>query len=983
MNLAPTFSQLEQRAAELRALAQVVTQINCSLDSAQVRHASLEGLGAFVGGAFGCFLLLQDDAPNVRVENAESIPAPLLAQFQNIALPPETPGEERGARLPALVARVSELLHAHAISSFVVLPLTAHQRAIGVLLIGAPLGHTLSPLCVELLPSIGEQIGIALEHARVHTALVESEAWHRAFIENSPEGFWETDAEGKVRYVNPSACRLLGYTREEIAKMRYADFVVMGRAQIDELLAELERCGFLANRYMQVRVRDGSVRTINYTLRLVRDAQGRVLGRQAIFRDVTSEMETLETLRRRTHELSALNTIANILSHPLEITQALEQVCEQIASLTGMDAVGLYVLDETEQSLHLLAQRGLSAELVEQTRQLGLDDPAIATIVREGKAIALNDLSDFPVATSLSGPRAEGYRAGIGVPLQRHERLIGALYVGSKITRGYTQADVDLIQNIAHQISIALENAELYAQMRQRVFELEGLTQLSALCAATLDVDALSRAAATWTTRLLRAHTCTVRLLENNIVHLRAEARPSPGENPTPRFPLDAVTRRIVEERQPLVVYDINADTQLLPFHREHLQKLGLQSLLAVPLFARDHVIGILATAHAEPHAWTPHETDLAQTIANVVASALDNAQLYQNALTEQRKVQAIFDSGLSGLCATDAQGRIVMFNRAAERITGWTLDEVRGKSWQELFSDQAAGNPVESLMARALSHRETRYAFDGHKMRTKDGRVIPVAKAAAPLLDDKDNVIGAVGAFWDLSREQRAQIEYENFLAMIAHQLRSPLSSVLSALELFERRNLSAAQRAELWSIIKTEGQHLRRLADQFLEHETALKSTRAVHLEPFPIGALVRRLVRRFRTQYPNRLFHVRVATPAPRALADLSHVENVLRNLLENAIVYSPDNTPIHVRVTTPDKDWIVVSVQDEGLGIPVNEQAHLFRMFYRVPQTSTRRVYGHGLGLALAKEMVTAMGGKIWIESEEGQGATFYFSLRRAS
>ena len=975
-------SRIEQRLAELHALVRVIAQINRSLDPAQVRHASLEGLREFVGGEFGCFLLLQDDAPTLRVENAVGLAAPLLAQLQNLACPLSTTTETRAVDLSTIGQGISEILRAHGIQSFILLPLTARQRALGILLIGVHPGKVLSPLSIDLLLSIGEQIGMALEHARLHTALAESEAWHRAFIENSPDGFWETDAEGNVVYVNLSACRMLGYSRAELLKMRRADFLVVDPTELRARLVQLERDGFLTNQYAKVRVQSGETRTIQYTMRVVRDARGETQRRQAIFRDVTAEMAALDALRQRTHELNALNQIAGILNHPLELTESLGRVCEQIVSLTGMDAVGLYVLDDAKQHLNLIAQRGLSQQLQTQVRRLGVDDPAVAIIVQEGKALALNELSDFPVATSFAGPRAEGYHAGIGVPLRRREAWVGALYVGSKTPRRYTQAEVDLIQNIANQIGVALENADLYERMRQRVSELEGLAQLSATCVATFETAALARLAVNWTTRLLRAHTTTIRLLESDTVRLFAQASASNQENPTPYLSLDAVTRRIVRERVPYTISDTQTDSGVLPFHREHLQKLGLRSLLAVPLFARERVLGILATGHAEPHAWTSHEVDLAQTIANVVASAMDNAQLYQHALTEQRKVQAIFDSGLSGLFATDAQGRIVMFNRAAERITGWTLDEVRGKSWQELFSDDTVGNPAESLLARALSHKETRYAFDGRKMRTKDGRVIPIAKATAPLLDDKDNVIGAVGAFWDLSREQRAQIEYENFLAMLAHQIRSPLSSVLSALELFEQRNLAEAQRAELWSIIKTEGQHLRRLADQFLEHQTALKSTQAVRLERFAVGALARQLVRQFRAQYPTHQFRIRVVSPAPCAFADSAHVESVLRNLLENAVAYSPENTSVYVRVTTPDQDWIVVSVQDEGIGIPVKEQANLFRMFYRVPQTSARRIYGHGLGLALAKEMVTAMGGKIWVESEEGQGATFYFSLRRA-
>jgi signal transduction histidine kinase len=268
-----------------------------------------------------------------------------------------------------------------------------------------------------------------------------------------------------------------------------------------------------------------------------------------------------------------------------------------------------------------------------------------------------------------------------------------------------------------------------------------------------------------------------------------------------------------------------------------------------------------------------------------------------------------------------------------------------------------------------------------GRKLRTKDGRVIPVAKAVAPLLDEKTNVIGAVGAFWDLTKEHRVEIEYENFVAMVAHQLRSPLTSILSALELFERRSLSDERRADLWGIIKAEGNQLKLLADQFLEHQS-IKSSAPPRFEALSVSAIARELVSHFQATQPTCHFRLSCSKPEPFAFADLLRVEHVLRNLLDNAVGYSPEDCRITIQIKSPDPDWVQVSVKDRGPGIPFAEQDLIFQPFYRVPQTSSRRAYGHGLGLSLAREMVDTMGGRIWVESEPQKGATFHFTLRRA-
>lgn len=137
--------------------------------------------------------------------------------------------------------------------------------------------------------------------------------------------------------------------------------------------------------------------------------------------------------------------------------------------------------------------------------------------------------------------------------------------------------------------------------------------------------------------------------------------------------------------------------------------------------------------------------------------------------------------------------------------------------------------------------------------------RGFAVPKAVAPLLDEKGNVTGAVGAFWDLSREKAAELEREEFLKEVAHQLRSPLTAVLSAVQLLERPNLSAVCRTEMWAILKSDGERLKRLADQFLDLEAVMKSQRPLNLEPLPIAAVTRALLRKFRIDQRKQRFHV----------------------------------------------------------------------------------------------------------------------------
>ncbi len=979
------FQRIRQDLDDLQALVHVISEVNSSLDLRQILQTSLEGIRQVVGGEFGGVILI---SPNGKVELAYNIalPSDLRALLENLSIHLEPsqsprPPEEPTSILALVGKQVSDALRACSVG-FLVMPLSVRAEAIGILFVGAPAKEILNPPSVNLLMSIGEQVGRAIENARLHAKLRESEEWHRAFIENSLAAFWEGDADGRILFVNNAVCRMIGLERDVILGMHVRDFFIYDDELRRAARKALEENGVWVNPHVHLRTADGQIKDVSVTTRAVRDHAGKFVRYQTVLHDVTEQEHLLETLRQRNEELAALNEIANILSNPLNIERALDQICEQIVSLTRMDSVGLYLSDESRQFLNLLAQRGIPEALLAPAQRLGLDDPATYAVAVEGKTIAFNDVSEFHVLESFAGPRAEGYHAGICVPIQKRGASVGAIFVGSKTKTQYEQSDVNLILNIGRQIGAALENAELYAQMQRRVDELNGLAELSAACVATLDPQALTAIAVEWTKKLLHVDGCGIRVLEGGVLRLGAAHLAKAGMHPEQQIEMDDMTRLIVEKHAPLIVDDIDADSSISLAQRQNTKTFGIHSIAGVPLPARERTIGILTVGNTQPHHWSQQEIELLKTIANQVANAIDNAQLFQNVLSEQRKVQAIFDSGLSGLFATDAEGCIVMFNRAAERMTGWTQSETYGKKWQELFSDPSQDSSAESLIDEALLRKKTAFVQEGREIRTRDGRVIPVAQAVAPLLDEKGSVTGAVGAFWDLSREQAAELSYAEFLRMVAHELRSPLTALLGALQVLERPTLSKERRTEMWAVVKNDAERLKRFAREFLDHEALLKSETQLRLAPLEIVSIARTLAYKFRvTDKDKHHFRIQSAKPEPMVSADRDQVEHVLGNLLDNAINYSPAGSVITISMKPLEDNMVDIAVSDQGHGLPVSEHAKIFKPFYRAPHKEGRRVYGHGLGLFIAQNMVKEMGGNIWVESQEGQGATFHFTLRR--
>ena len=568
-NLSPSTRLVD----ELRALVKVAGQISRSLDSDQVLKDSLEGVQRVLGGESGCFLLIEPTRPEVRVAHGDSLPASLHEQLRLLDLAailssPPPPGEYTSPvnSLVALGYWVSEILKRETSKPTLLVPLTAQGRPVGIMLIVLSVARFPLPPSVDLLMSIGEQIGMAIENAQLHASVRQAGEWRRQFMENSPDAFWEMDSEGRIKYVNDATCRLLGYDRAELLGMLARNLTIDDDENRQFAVAELERVGTLSGRDARLSTRSGEVRIVNYATHVVRDDQGRLVGYQAISRDVTERRRLQETLRQRNEELKALNNIALILSRPLELGQSLDQVCEQIVSITGMDSAAVGFNDEPQQFLNIVAQRGVSASLLSQAQRVGLDDPLTRRIAVEGQVFAVNDVAFFG-EPGFAGPRAEGYHAGICMPIKKKETPVGAIFVGSKVRTSYDQADVDLLQNISNQIGVALENVQLYSQMQERVSELNGLAELSAACVSTLDPHSLSEIGVEWTRKLMHVEGCGIRLLDGGGLRLDAARMLNAAARVEDQIEMNPMMRSIVEKRTPRIVNDADADLSLSLIH--------------------------------------------------------------------------------------------------------------------------------------------------------------------------------------------------------------------------------------------------------------------------------------------------------------------------------------------------------------------------------------------------------------------------------
>ncbi|MBI4494083.1 MAG: PAS domain S-box protein [Chloroflexi bacterium] len=336
----------------------------------------------------------------------------------------------------------------------------------------------------------------------------------------------------------------------------------------------------------------------------------------------------------------------------------------------------------------------------------------------------------------------------------------------------------------------------------------------------------------------------------------------------------------------------------------------------------------------------------------------------------EKSRYQAIVGSMADAVFTTDAQLRVTAFNPAAEALTGRSAAEVLGRPCLEVVrpvDDQGKTACSDNCpLLRASSAASPTVAKE--TIRRRDGRAVVVATARSAIHDHSGTLAGVVHVLRDISAEEELSRLKDEFLSTVSHELRTPLSFVkgyASTLLLPDGPRDEATTRRCLQVIVEASDE-LQELVDNLLDMSRIGAGALSVEPQPVRLEVLARAAVERARVRAQGHRVQVAVTAGLPLVSADPHRIEQVLYNLLDNAIKYSPEGGRVTIAAEAAAAE-VLVSVADEGLGIPPEEMSGLFERFHRGKTARARHIGGSGLGLAICKGIVAAHGGCIWAES----------------
>ncbi|MBI4294629.1 MAG: HAMP domain-containing protein [Chloroflexi bacterium] len=336
----------------------------------------------------------------------------------------------------------------------------------------------------------------------------------------------------------------------------------------------------------------------------------------------------------------------------------------------------------------------------------------------------------------------------------------------------------------------------------------------------------------------------------------------------------------------------------------------------------------------------------------------------------ERDKMATILSTMGDGIFVVDAECRVTTANQAALRMFHLAEDQTKGRTFVQIVHDYE----LNEVLQRCL---KTRRQQTGTAETTPERRFLRVV--ATPLEDQS----GCLLLIQDLSELRRLETVRRDFVANVSHELRTPLASIKALAETLREGAIDDPSLAKQFlARIDTETDKLTQMMQELSELSRIESGTSPLHKKPFDIAATVEQAVSRLKAQADRSdlSFSIDIASSLPQALGDRDRMEQVLVNLIHNAIKFTSPEGKIKVAAEAKD-DGILVSVADTGVGIPAEDVPRIFERFYKVDRARTGG--GTGLGLAIAKHIVEAHGGKIWVESVLGKGSTFRFTLPVAS
>jgi PAS domain S-box-containing protein len=409
---------------------------------------------------------------------------------------------------------------------------------------------------------------------------------------------------------------------------------------------------------------------------------------------------------------------------------------------------------------------------------------------------------------------------------------------------------------------------------------------------------------------------------------------------------------------------------------------LGFHQVIALPMVIGSELVGVVYSFREFGGAFGINEIQLLQSFANQAAIAVHNAKLYEATLTEKRRLDAILRHSGDGIMILKANQMVESINLTLARMTGWQPEQISDQIHEGVirWAKRDTGMSLEEAVAGGWPLDDKSVLYVEGDLLSLDGSTISVGITYAPLFDLAGHLQNIIANVRDITRFRAAEEAKSTFISVISHELKTPVSLIKGYASTLRREDANWDREVvdESLQVIEEESDRLAELIDNLLDATRFQAGNLKLELEDLAIDLLADEMAEKYQTQSTAHRFKTAFPTKFPTVRADRKRLMQVLANLLNNAIKYSPGGGEVKISGQVR-KDTVQISVSDQGIGIAEAEQERVFDRFYRVDNALSRETQGAGLGLYIVRAIVEAHGGRIWAESTAKAGTTFHFTL----
>jgi PAS domain S-box-containing protein len=917
-------------------------------------------------------------------------------------------------------------------------PLAVSHRTVGVLVLGTnDYANLDSSRGWQLVTSLGSQASIAIDYARLSMDLAEQEemieveqAFLNMVLDTMGDGLLVMGEMGEIEYVNNRLLRMAGYLSDDVLMQRI-DMLFHPDDREDVLKSLLRGPGATMKFDQRLYTKAGHVIPVLLSRSSFAHIDPEAPQQVLVLSDLTEQKSREEALERQSLQLKALNHTAEAITSSLSPREVITRILDAAVGMVNAEAASVLLrAPDNAQELQFVATVGPGAKAIEGLR-VPIGQGIAGWVAREAKSQLVQDTTTDPrFFSDIDQSSGIPTQSLIAVPLIVSDTVIGVLEVINKKGSIFDQVDIDLLESIAGTAAIAIEKARLFEQTRRRLVDLGTLLDASAAVSSTLDFGSVLELIARRLVDALRVERCLISAWDRatNTLESLAEVVDAywpPGLGPVSQLSQQPLRQACLTSGLPVLVHV--SDRHSHAVERQELLSIGQQAMLAVPLWINRQVVGLLVlysslVGHEFSDADAVRVDHIAQTwqkgldlemvgdlwpgepqlsdlcdlllvIPGVTWISVEKWRPAENEICRLREYGFALWTENGGVRQNLANYTTMQRVLTIAQPKVSTLEELQNDEEERKFLTRAGGNVclMAPLIIRGSPEGMVKLV-DSNPSRVFDTEQISLCQGIA-------NVVGNAmeNAHLYRSLERRAEALEEAYtdlkqadhlkdelLQNLSHEIQTPLLHVLGYVELMHSGAfgpLNDEQREKLEFVIGR-AQHLSDLAKNIIAMQ-ALQSQQ-MELQPVSLEAVLSKAIQIWEPEAASQSITITSQVPddLPMIMAEERQLTEAVENLLENAVKFSPADGRIEIVVREQDTA-LQVSISDKGVGIPREVQDRIFQRFFQVDGSVTRQYGGTGLGLAIVHEIIAQHGGRIWVESEPGQGSTFIFTVLKAS